>query len=56
MELCAIPSYDEIFQAIKQINPNSAPGHDGFTGHFSFVQDYFNAGYLHGEISKLLLS
>lgn len=32
--LCAIPSESEVHEAIKSLNPHSAPGPDGFTGSF----------------------
>lgn len=31
---CAIPTIEEVWQTIQQLNPDSAPGNDGFTGHF----------------------
>ncbi|KAL3623019.1 hypothetical protein CASFOL_031835 [Castilleja foliolosa] len=33
-ELIKIPEEAEIFQAVKELSPESAPGMDGFTGHF----------------------
>lgn len=33
-DFCAIPSPNEVFQAIQIINPTISPGNDGFTGYF----------------------
>lgn len=56
---CSILSISEVWQVIQQLNPDSAPGNDGFTGHFyracwdtiktdvyEVVVDFFRGGYL----------
>lgn len=32
--LCEIPSCEEIWEVIRGLSPDSAPGIDGFSGHF----------------------
>lgn len=33
-QLCKTPDEDEVYEANRCVNKNSAPGPDGFTGHF----------------------
>lgn len=33
-QFCRIPSLEKIWQMIQQLNPDTAPGKDGFAGHF----------------------
>lgn len=34
---CRTPSIEDICQAIQQLNPDSAPGNDSFSGHFTGI-------------------
>lgn len=65
---CSIPSIGEVWQVIQQLNPDSAPGNDGFTGHFyracwdtiktdvyEVVVDFFRGGYLPRTITDTSL-
>lgn len=61
---CGLPTFEEVWDAIKQMNPSSSPGTDGFTGFFyqscwdiirddvyAFVLDFFKGAYLPSDIS-----
>lgn len=63
-----LPSSEEIRAAIKEMNPASSPGNDGFTGYFynscweiiqddlcAFILDYFKGAYIPDEISATTL-
>lgn len=67
-EFIIIPESDEIWNAIKQLNPLSASGNDGFIGYFfihywevikmdvmEFVVDFFKGGYLPRSIMDTML-
>ncbi|KAL6211828.1 hypothetical protein ACLB2K_017051 [Fragaria x ananassa] len=43
MSLTSIPSSEEIYLALKDMDPDSAPGPDGFNGHF-FVSCWVTVG------------
>ncbi|KAL6128598.1 hypothetical protein ACLB2K_071953 [Fragaria x ananassa] len=43
MSLTSVPSSEEIYLALKDMDPDSAPGHDGFNGHF-FVSCWATVG------------
>lgn len=64
----AVPTGQEIHDAIRQMNPNSALGLESFTGHFfstcwdvikeeviAFVDDFFKGGYIPQEITTTTL-
>lgn len=61
---CSAPSIEEVWEAIKRMNPSSSPGKDGFTGYFyrsrwaiikedvfAFVIDFFKGAYIPRNIS-----
>lgn len=63
-EFCSILSIEEVWQEIQQLNPDSAPGNDGFMGHFyqaywvtiktdihEVVVDFIRGGYLPRDIT-----
>ncbi|XP_012857145.1 PREDICTED: uncharacterized protein LOC105976424 [Erythranthe guttata] len=67
-KLCEIPDEDEVYKAIKDLSPDSAPGQDGFTGYFyvrcwSIIKEdfmllvsvYFQGDYLLKCMSTTLL-
>lgn len=67
-ELCTIPSEQEIWENVKAISPDSAPGEDGFTGDFfqtcwetikddiiEMVQGFFQGDYLHQSVTVTML-
>ncbi|XP_012845938.1 PREDICTED: uncharacterized protein LOC105965938 [Erythranthe guttata] len=67
-KLCEIPDEDEVYKAIKDLSPDSAPGQDGFTGYFYvrcwsiikedfmlLVSGYFQGDYLSKCMSTTLL-
>lgn len=64
----AIPSPDEVKEAISQMSPSSSPGIDGFTGYFysacwdiihadmyRFIVDFFKGAYIPKEVSATTL-
>lgn len=67
-QFCDIPSIEEIRDAITNMNPESSPGNDGFTGYFylacwdiikadlnAFMVEFFQGSYLHRGISDTML-
>lgn len=69
MGICQAPSEEEIWEAVRAISADSAPGEDGFTGHFfkicwdiiksdvvDMVRGFFMGDYLHKDISNTLLT
>lgn len=63
-----IPNVDEVNEAIHRLSPNSAPGSDGFTGHFfrgcweivkydivNIVQGFFLGDHLHRAVKSTML-
>lgn len=63
-----VPSLDEIFSAVKSMDPDSAPGPDGFNGHFfvscwdivcqdvvSAVQYFFQFGTLPASFNSSII-
>lgn len=68
LKLCNIPDEKEILQAVKGLDPTSAPGPDGFTGCFyvhcwdilkgevvAAVQDFFKGGLLPRSVTATTL-
>lgn len=64
----AIPSLDEVKEAISHMNPSRSPGIDGFTGYFysacwdiihanmyRFIVDFFKRAYIPKEVSATTL-
>lgn len=64
----SLPTMEEISETIKQLNPSSSPGNDGFTGYFyrscweiiqadvyAFIVDFFKGAYLPRPISATTL-
>lgn len=67
-ELCKEPQWEEILMAIKGLDPDSAPGPDGFNGHFyqanaeimkediiAVVQDFFGGNPMPKCITSTLI-
>ncbi|KAL7160678.1 hypothetical protein ABFS83_01G113200 [Erythranthe nasuta] len=67
-KLCKIPDEDEVYKAMKDLSPDSAPGQDGFTCYFYvrcwsiikedfmlLVSGYFQGDYLSKCMSTTLL-
>lgn len=68
LDFCKIPDEMEVLSAIKLMNANSAPGNDGYTGHFyiacweiiktdvcAFVKDFFLGAYIPKEVNSTTL-
>ncbi|XP_012853646.1 PREDICTED: uncharacterized protein LOC105973172 [Erythranthe guttata] len=66
--LTSIPTEEEIWAAVQQLNPDSAPGLDGFSGHFyvgcwsivkheviSFIQGFFMGDQLSRSVTMTSL-
>lgn len=63
-----LPTIEEVWDAIQQLNPTSSPGNDGYTGHvyracwkiiqedvYAFILDFFKGAYILSEISLTTL-
>lgn len=63
-DFCRTPNSEDIWQAIQQLDPSSAPGNDGFTCHFykicwdiikydviEVISNFFKGGYLPRDIT-----
>lgn len=68
-QLISLPDWSEILAAIKALNPDSAPGPDGFTGHFyinnleilqqdilAMVEDFFKGAQLPAAVGSTILT
>lgn len=68
LDFCKIPDEMEVLSAIKLMNANSAPGNDGYTGHFyiacweiiktdvcAFVKDFFLGAYIPNKVNSTTL-
>lgn len=67
--ICTLPSKQEIWEAVCSLSADSAPGVDGFTGHFfhgcwkiiqsdvvDMVRGFFLGDYLHAGVSTTLIT
>lgn len=68
-KLIEVPTTREIWDAVSQLSPDSAPGVDGFTGHFfrvcwqiiqsdivEMIQGFFLGDYLHHTVTSTSLT